>query len=96
MADENKIIVEVTKQEAPVTPPTFEWWLCWRDKPDDKDFKCITVDSVEQVSREVDRLGRELNGRRIWVTSCVGQYESEIMVKVLPVSGEMAKMGCVN
>jgi hypothetical protein len=96
LADSDKIIVEVTPTLALKTEPTYEWWICWRDKPEDKEFKCVTVDTPEQVSREVDRLGQELNGRCIWVTALMGAYRSEIMVKMLPISNELAKMGCVN
>lgn len=97
MADENKVIVEITKQEAPAEVPNFEWWICYRDKPDDKEFKCFSVNTPEQVSRSVDKLGTELPGRMIWVTALMSAYESTVMVKMLPISSEMAKMGsCVN
>ena len=98
MPSSDKIVVEITKTEAPVKLPTYEWWICWRDKPDDKDFKCLTVDSMEQVSREVDRIACELAGREIWVSVLAGSYVSKITVTSLPTSlpSEIIKRECVN
>lgn len=98
MADSDKIVVEITKQEAPVKPPTYEWWICWRDKREDKEFKCLTVDSMEQVSREVDRIACELAGREIWVAVLAGAYVSKITVKSLPtlLPSEIMRKECVN
>lgn len=103
MADSDKIVVEVTKQEAPPKEPNFSWWICWRDKREDKEFKCLTVDEVEQVSREVDRLGGELSGRQIWVSTTVGAYSSRIVTEMAKWSWQTEestqlrlKSGCVN